>query len=172
MYSLVKDRLQEAHYLQYEVSNFAKPEWSCKHNLAYWSGTDYLGVGAGAHSYLRSNEVESPAAAVYGARWSNVPGPIDYLSRPESSTIQLQEKVSKEQAIREFFMLRMRRNCGVTRDEFREALGDEFPGALKVPIEQLVQRGFLTDDGERIALTDSGFLLSNSVFARLTTPEV
>lgn len=167
MYDFVKDSLQARGYQQYEISNFAKPGEACRHNLAYWSGVDYLGLGAGAHSYRRA---QVPSAS-FGYRWSNLPGPLEFMNRRERGlpTKQLEEEIDLPQAITEFFFLRLRKNCGVSRAEYQSELGLSFSPELEGSIEQLVKQGLLTDDGQRIALTARGFLFANTAFETISS---
>ena len=67
MYTWSSERLAAAGYEQYEISNWAKPGRRCRHNMTYWESRPYLGLGAGAHSY------------VGGRRWANVGFPREYI---------------------------------------------------------------------------------------------
>ena len=69
MYEWAEERLEEAGYLHYEISNWAQPGRESRHNLIYWRNEPYLGLGAGAHSWYA------------GLRWANGGDPAEYISR-------------------------------------------------------------------------------------------
>ena len=73
MFKLTEDMLEEAGLNRYEISNFASPGFESIHNQAYWAGHSYLGIGAGAHSFLKKELPE------YSKRWWNIPGPANYI---------------------------------------------------------------------------------------------
>nr|MBP9838114.1 radical SAM family heme chaperone HemW [Pseudomonadota bacterium] len=77
MYEQTLKTLEVNSYYQYEVSNFSKTSHQCRHNLTYWNWSDYLGLGAGAHSFLKSYNNSN----ILAKRWSNIPGPNDYIQR-------------------------------------------------------------------------------------------
>ena len=65
--SYTTDFLEDSGYRQYEISNYARAGYECRHNLLYWKGLDYLGIGAGAHSHMKSSD-----ASAWGKRWANL----------------------------------------------------------------------------------------------------
>ena len=74
MFTIARTRLVEAGFVPYEISNYARPGRVCRHNLTYWYGAPYLGVGAGAHSYTGLG-----GDAPWGRRWHNTKSPTGYL---------------------------------------------------------------------------------------------
>ena len=167
-YEWTEDRLAEAAYEHYEISNWAKPGYRCAHNLTYWRCQEYLGLGAGAHSYL--DAVRFAVAAL----------PTKYLELVEESWQSLDsgsemkmrqvvsgETISPELGMADTLILGLRLIEGVSLAGFRERFAvdacERFEEELKEPFEhRLVE---LADGNLR--LTKRGRLLGNEVFARL-----
>ncbi|WP_454778113.1 radical SAM family heme chaperone HemW [Georgenia muralis] len=156
-YELAEEVLARAGLHWYEVSNFARrPADACRHNLAYWRGHDWWGVGPGAHSH------------VGGVRWWNVKHPRTYAHRLESglSPAAGREVLGAREAELERIMLGVRLADGV---ELRP--GGAVPARLAAVVTDLVRRGLVEPgparDG-RVALTLRGRLLADAVVRELT----
>lgn len=140
-YSLPKDILEANGYVQYEISNYAKLGFECKHNLAYWSDRSYLGLGLSAHSYDKGLR----------KRWSNVVNMSSYLN----ATFERIEEVAKEI---DNLIMGLRKNKGIEFD----SISPEFKQRIvKIPSE------LIEIDGKYVKLTQKGMLFSNQVFLRL-----
>ena len=151
------DRLTQAGYEHYEISNFALPGHRSRHNQAYWTGQGYFAAGPGAARY------------VDGVRSTNHRSPFTYLKRMQAgqSPIQEQEQLSPRERAREMLIFGLRRIEGVDRQEFFEQSSfavDELSGK---EIEKFVALGFLDDDGQNIRLTHEGLLVSDSMWPDL-----
>ncbi|MDH4158185.1 MAG: radical SAM family heme chaperone HemW, partial [candidate division Zixibacteria bacterium] len=109
LYKLGCDQMAEADYERYEVSSFAREGRQCIHNLAYWEGADYLGLGPSAHSFMGSR------------RSANVTGIFDYISALETGRRPrtTDESGAKERAV-EAIMLGLRTSRGISRERFAE----------------------------------------------------
>jgi oxygen-independent coproporphyrinogen-3 oxidase len=151
-YAIVDEVLRGAGMRWYEVSNWSLPGAECRHNLGYWAGDDWWGIGPGAHSH------------VGGVRWWNVKHPRTYAERlaagasPEAG----QEVLTDEERRTERVMLGLRLAAGLGV----EALDD----AGHVRAAGLVDRGLLAPsafDGGRLVLTDGGRLLADAVIRDL-----
>ena len=155
MFELTSAILGEAGYEQYEISNFALPGRRSRHNRVYWQRGNYLGFGAGAHSFTREQG--------FGSRWANPPQIADYAAGVRSGRLPDAATLSRREAMEEFFFLGLRLLEGVDLHEFAEQFGadarDEFPGV----IERLSAAGLLVDDGSRLRLSPDGLILSNRV---------
>ena len=155
MYELVIDQLSVAGYQQYEVSNFAQPAMTCRHNEAYWDCRAWEAFGPGAARFdgrKRTTNVRSVSAWILKLlNDRNVTGDVDTMT--------------SEGAARERLVLGLRRRCGVDRLAFFEASGFEVDDLAKKPIQEWVAAGFAEDDGRRIRLTRSGMLLSDSLWS-------
>jgi putative oxygen-independent coproporphyrinogen III oxidase len=137
------ERLGDAGYAWYEVSNWARPGHECRHNLLYWGGGDYLGFGCAAHSHVQ------------GRRWWNLRTPERYVEAVEAggSTEAAGETLDAETRRVEALQLALRTRRGVPAD------------ALDVDDPAL--DGLVRIDGGRAVLTPEGRLLANEVAIRL-----
>jgi putative oxygen-independent coproporphyrinogen III oxidase len=149
-YLLVDERLAKAGFEWYEVSNWARDHraW-CMHNLGYWTGADWWGVGPGAHSH------------VGGVRWWNVKHPAAYADRItlKASPAHAREVLDAETRRVERVLLEIRLNDGLPV-EVLDATG-------RAAIFDLVQRGLLDRVGDRLMLTVEGRLLADAVVREL-----
>jgi putative oxygen-independent coproporphyrinogen III oxidase len=144
-YLLAEDRLTAARYSAYEVSNWAKSAAGrCRHNLGYWRGDNWWGIGPGAHSH------------VGGVRWWNVKHPEAYAARLESavSPAYAREVLTPEQRRTERVMLELRLRDGLPVEVLT---GTEL---LRVP--DLVDRELAAVDDDRVILTLRGRLLADA----------
>lgn len=146
-------RLRQAGYVRYEIANFARPGRECRHNLNYWRRGPYLGLGAGAWSFLD------------GRRRRNVVIPEQYVRAVEAGeelTVDT-ERLEGRAALGEAIMLGLRTTKGVSRQELRDQFGvdvlDEWPDLIR----RLVSAGLMAHDGDRLRLTDAGMLVQNAV---------
>lgn len=150
-YLFCVEELARRGYCQYEISNFAQPGFESRHNLVYWRCQEYLGLGPGAHSFLK------------GRRF--------FWARNLSAFLQGAEPVDDGPggSFSEFAMLNLRLTQGLTESACEARFGrmgkEEFrrmhQGAQALPAS------LFRLDGERVALTPEGFLVSNAILARL-----
>ena len=151
-YLTVGASLENAGLKQYEISNFAWPGYESRHNLKYWRCEEYLGLGPGAHSYLN------------GKRF--------YYPRDLSAFLQAPTPVADGEGgtLEETILLGLRLREGITRYSLEKAFGKEGRAAFQAMEKKgrLYQSaGLLETDGNRMALTPQGFLVSNSLIAEL-----
>lgn len=158
MFTRAREILGKAGYAQYEISNYARPGRPCRHNLNYWQGGDYLGVGAGAHSFSQ--------APFPGLRWSNAKLPAAYLQHIASCgrARVTEEALTQRQAQGEFVLLTLRLRDGFEAKSFRDRFGTSFAEAF-LHVESFERDGLLEHDRRRWRLTERGLLLADSVFA-------
>ncbi|MBQ8340793.1 MAG: radical SAM family heme chaperone HemW [Clostridia bacterium] len=153
MAELVATRLTDAGYEHYEISNYAKAGRRSRHNMRYWLGTDYLGFGPGAHSYLR------------GVRFETSPDRAAYLAAVASGHFaalrQNQEPITGKEQIDEYVMLRMRLFDGIDLADFSHRFGTDFED-LYGNTAPLAAAGFLKKTPERLAFTERGMRVSNA----------
>ena len=151
---LVRDRLGEAGYTRYEISNFARPGEESLHNLAYWRNVMWLGLGAGAHSH------------VDGRRWKNVDDPAGYARGVHAGSAEAwSESVSDASRLFESLMMGLRLVEGVDLDELAARHGIDARVAHADAIARHVAGGFLVVEGARMRLTDEGLDVANAVIA-------
>ena len=146
--------LKEAGYHWYEVSNFAKPGYECRHNIGYWKRVDYLGVGLGASSLIDN------------VRYSNTRDLYTYLSVPADSLHEAAEQITRNGQMEEFMFLGLRMRDGFYRDEFTQAFGIPIEAVYGEALNHLQQEELLLKREGRIYLTDKGMDLNNYVVAQ------
>jgi oxygen-independent coproporphyrinogen III oxidase len=156
MYEAGCERLERAGLRQYEISNFARPDAESRHNLRYWRREPYLGVGLDAYSMLRHVDGDV-------VRFGNTDDLADYLTGEMEAEV---ESVDRTAQLEEAWFLGLRLVKGVLLTALRREFGNDAIGAFDGVIGGLVADGLLVGDGERVALTTRGRMLSNEVFGR------
>jgi oxygen-independent coproporphyrinogen-3 oxidase len=156
----------------YEISNWARPGEECRHNLRYWDYESFLGLGAGAVSFLRWDQLgpalqsrwkNSGDEIPYGLRWTNSRDLKKYLERPEQLNPETTEWILPNTAQTEFMMMGLRKAGGIRYRDFQGKFQSSLPEIFYRGIERSVQRGWIREDGEGIALTNLGRQFSNEV---------
>ena len=169
MYEWLSETLASNGYAQYEISNWAKPGFECRHNLQYWRGLPYLAFGAGAHGYAS------------GYRYSNVLRIKTYIERlakleygpaklefPLSPVTVNHHKQTLQEDMAEFMMtgLRLTRD-GISQEEFLARFGQPLSEIYGKETDELLNLGLLEPGaGDRLKITERGRLLGNQVFMR------
>jgi oxygen-independent coproporphyrinogen-3 oxidase len=154
----VRVTLAKNDFEQYEISNYAKLGKKARHNLAYWNGEDYLGVGAGAHSMLNCAHGER-------MRWSNAAIPNAYIEQACShgKAESWCEQLKIKDVLFEFFFLELRKREGIRIPHFKAYFGatplELFPGIIEV----LGEKDFLIIENDCLRLTEKGLLVADSV---------
>ena len=153
MYYTAIDILTEAGYKHYEISNFALPNLQCRHNLNYWDRGEYLGIGAGAHSFLN------------GRRISNICDVRQYIHDVELGTSPIAEEtlLTRREEIEETLFLGLRKTDGFDI----ELIPANITEHLKEALDDLAHQGLLDLSGGHIKLTRKGLIICNSVIVRL-----
>lgn len=152
MYYLAADTLRDAGYLHYEISNYAKPSFTCRHNLTYWQDKEYIGVGLAAYSYFE------------GRRFGNTRDMREYIS---GKCIVDDTELTLDDEAFEFAMLALRLFDGFSLSEYKERFGVDFLDKRADIIKRLSTPGYLLVDDGRIKLTERGFYVSNSILREL-----
>lgn len=142
MYYQTKSFLASEGYERYEISNYAKEGYECRHNLSYWERVDYLGLGLGASSLIGN------------VRKSNQTDICEYL---KGNFAGEEEILSETAAMEEYFFLGLRKMKGVNWTLYKEQYGGV--------IEKLMSEGLLESDGDYIRLTELGIDVSNYVLS-------
>ncbi len=156
MYMRGAELLEEAGFLQYEISNFARMGYACRHNVGYWEGVDYLGLGPSATSTIN------------GIRWSN-PRSIDEWRTLVARRSLMPEKeiLTNTERVLELVMLRLRTTRGLRLKAYTELTGRNFLQDHKPLIHALVKNSLVRIRHGYINLTRSGMLVSNSILEHL-----
>lgn len=156
MYHYAIEYLKQNGFDQYELSNFAKEGYECKHNLTYWKCVEYLGLGAGAHSFLQD------------IRFSNeysIEGYIDYLKKGEKP-VEERYPVEFYDKISEFMFLGLRLTKGVNNTEFKEMFAQDMFKKYSESFDELKKNQLIEIEGENVRLTKLGLDLANQVFVK------
>lgn len=148
-YRLVCQELEACGFRQYEISNFARPGYESRHNLRYWDGADYIGIGPGAHSLLG------------GRRFYYPPRLADFTENGQT------EDEGPGGSYAEYAMLRLRLTAGLSESELRRRYGAGFEWLHMEKVPALARAGLMTAEPGRLALTVRGFLVSNSILSEL-----
>nr|WP_312033648.1 MULTISPECIES: radical SAM family heme chaperone HemW [unclassified Rhodococcus (in: high G+C Gram-positive bacteria)] len=144
-YERIDARLAEAGLTWYEVSNWARDDAACRHNLGYWDGGDWWGAGPGAHSH------------VGGVRWWNVKHPARYADQLAAGNLPVggSEQLTQEDVHVERVMLTARLRAGLPVSEL--------DAAERRAADEVIDDGLLVREGEYLVLTDRGRLLADAV---------
>lgn len=167
MYEWAGETLEVAGFEQYEISNWAKPDRQCHHNLQYWRNQPYLGFGAGAHgcaSKLRISNtlrIKTYIERFHSGRLpSNFPFPLSPATVNQTST-------SMRDEMQETMMTGLRlTNEGISAEDFATRFGIPMWDVFGKEIEELVELGLLEWAEPVLRLTKRGRLLGNQVFMR------
>ncbi|MBQ6554355.1 MAG: coproporphyrinogen III oxidase, partial [Firmicutes bacterium] len=152
MYYAARDMLAENGYEQYEISNFAKSGFECKHNLVYWQGGDYKGFGLGAASLINNK------------RLKNTEDMREYL---DGATVTETVTLDKTEQMQEFAMLGLRCTLGISAAKFKDVFGADIYTVFGDILHKHEKAGLLEINGDNIRLTEKGIDLSNMVFVDL-----
>ena len=152
---LVTRMLGRVGWKRYEISNFAKPGFESRHNINYWRYGEYLGLGAGATSFMRGG-------GKYGERWTIARDLESYLGG-ELKYVE-DETLSREDAMFEFCFMGLRSVGGIDKPRFEELFDVSFDDRYGAVIEEIVGASLAFDDSRFLRLSDRGFELSNQVF--------
>jgi oxygen-independent coproporphyrinogen-3 oxidase len=144
MYDALCKRLQAAGFVHYEVSNFALPGYESKHNSSYWDGTPYVGVGAGAHSYIRNIRSWNP---------DDLDAYIQGITK--GTLVRESEMLSEANLYNERVMLGLRTTKGIPQTEIRSE------------ISKYVEAGLLQEKDGRIVATQKGIHILNRIIEEL-----
>jgi oxygen-independent coproporphyrinogen III oxidase len=169
MYEWLSEALNANGYVQYEISNWAKPGYECCHNLQYWRGLPYLAFGAGAHGYTNGYRYSNVLRIKsYIDRFNNPQSPVSNLPFPLTPVTVNHHKQTLEDDMSEFMMTGLRLvGEGVSEDEFQAHFGRSMYDVYGKEIKELVKVGLIEHWGDkRVRITKRGRLLGNQVFMR------
>lgn len=159
MFEVTERYLEKAGLKRYEISNFARPGFESRHNLAYWNYDPYLALGAGAHGFVHSKE--SPWM---GYRTENIKNPSLYMKALANGQAWFaREDISEETARFEFMMMGLRLETGVEEKKFTRLFGKNAEEEYGAVLRSFRHQKWMKAKG--IALTRKGFLHSNQITA-------
>lgn len=166
MYELATEVLARAGYVQYEISNWSRAGYECRHNLQYWTNDPYIGVGPGAHGFAG------------GVRYSVLLSPQRYIKAlmgdplrqdfPRTAATDEANVLDRDAEIAETLIMSLRlTQRGVPRAVFAERFGIDLIDLHRDVIDKYVRQGLLEVDELRVRITERGRLLSNMIFREL-----
>jgi oxygen-independent coproporphyrinogen-3 oxidase len=171
----IDEALAERGFRHYEISNHARPGEEARHNLGYWRGDEYFGLGCGAYGYARSEGKEpgprqgstrgsaQPSPAT-GTRWRNEVIPERYVA----GAAETQEALDAETLLRERIMLGLRMAEGIDLDAIALDLGiDAWTPERRRTTARLLERGRLEQHGPRLVIPRPAWLWTDDTAARL-----
>lgn len=157
MYETAISFLEKNDYKQYEISNFAKDNKKCLHNIIYWKNKNYVGLGVSAHGFLDK------------VRYENANNMEDYISliNYNKYPIVKTEKINSKMLFEEWIFLRLRMNEGISFDEINSEFDIDFKDKYSNILDKLKKDSLVEFNEERFFLTTKGFELSNYVFLEI-----
>ena len=152
MYEMINSTMNGAGYCHYEISNYAKDGKESRHNSKYWILEEYLGLGLSAHSDFSDKRSENTCIME------------DYLVGKYLSN---EKKIDASEREFEYIMLGLRMKNGISKSEFFSRFGVDFDQKYGKKIENLAKMGYFSKNNERLALSESGFEVSNMILAQI-----
>lgn len=158
MYERTHELLTAEGYHRYEISNYAKPDRECRHNIGYWKRKEYLGLGIGAASLIRET------------RFTNIRNLTEYIAciRGGGQLEQIREnyeRLGKQNQIEETMILGLRMEQGVSLAEFEQRYGVSMMELYRKVIEKYTGYGLLNCQDGYLHLTERGISVSNVILA-------
>ena len=156
IYSKTKEMLELHGYNRYEISNYARQGYECKHNKSYWERIPYLGLGLGSSSLIDNT------------RYNNEENLRNYIKNSSKPSLLRKNLIilSKEEAMEEFMFLGLRLTKGISKSKFHQEFGIPIEEIFHKQINQSIKEGVLEEIADTIRLTDYGLDVSNHVLAR------
>ena len=156
MYKSAIECLKAKGYHQYEISNFAKPGYECRHNLKYWTLGEYLGLGPAAHSCFGGKRFSFKAdTGLYIKALQDLDSDIDIIDE--------NYEISEKERVGEYVMLGLRLTGGIDIADFKEKFGLDFEELYSSYTESYIQSGFMKRTEAGYAFTEKGMYVSNYI---------
>lgn len=156
MYHLVNEILKQNNYIQYEISNYSKPNFNSKHNLDCWNQKEYIGFGVASHSYINME------------RFSNTENLEEYIKNIKNEQIQnnytINEVQNKTTQMKEYMMLGLRKIQGISVSEFKQKFNENPIYLYRIELNKLVEKELIEIDFDNIKLTKKGLDFANLVW--------
>ena len=155
-FEILQEQTEKAGYIQYEVSNFGKPDQFALHNTNYWKGVSYLGVGPSAHSFDGQNRGANPSNNSL------------YLKSMESKVVPFViDNLSEDERLNEYMLTGLRTLWGIDFDKIYREYGQDLLASKKAILSQMDSQGWLIWKDKNLSLSKSGKLLADSIAAAL-----
>jgi oxygen-independent coproporphyrinogen-3 oxidase len=153
MYELAIEMLEDAGFLQYEISNFAKPAYQCRHNLGYWLNRPFIGIGPSAASYLQNRRIK------------NISDIKKYIEAIESGKEPTDEfiELTPDDIASETAVLSLRLRNGIDIKKYQQQVGISVCDTFAEPINRYTVSGFIKQTNDRIYLTKKALPVADSI---------
>ena len=146
--NITLESLKGAGYMRYEISNYAHPGCSCRHNLIYWDRGEYLGLGLGSASFF------------HGKRWKNTGDLRLYLKKPGKAREE-EHILSEREAMEEFLFLGLRKTAGISQKKFLQTFNKKLEEIYGDVLSKQLREGFLIKTADGYAYNEKGLNVSN-----------
>lgn len=156
MYRRTKEILGQAGYDRYEISNYARKGYECRHNIGYWTGVEYIGFGLGASSLISHQRIKN---TVYMENY------LDAFLYGEKEIWTEKEVLTSENQMEEYMFLGLRLSKGISAADFQAKFGSNIREVYGTVLEKHRKEGLLDMNGDTVRLTEKGMDLSNYVLA-------
>jgi oxygen-independent coproporphyrinogen-3 oxidase len=153
-YQLIQRYLKTQGFNHYEVSAFAQPGFRCKHNLAYWNLTPFIGIGPNASSFWEDKHSTNTASLE------------DYMANPYPALLKKRKPLPQADIIRDYMVANLRRLDGISFKKAFSRLGVRLDEQFKDTIKPLVHDGFVTHSKHRLKVTKKGLAILDSVLEK------
>lgn len=156
MYRYTIDYLADKGYGQYEISNFAKQDKECRHNLIYWDDREYYGLGLGSSGYLG------------GKRYTNYKNMFNYYKKLDAGEkpIAFEETISNREKLNEYLILGLRKIEGISKTKYLDRLKkideDKYKENIEI-INSYIESGHIIQEGDHIRLGQTGLEISDTI---------
>ena len=159
------DLMKKQGFKNYEISNYAQPDFECRHNLAYWQGTDYIGVGAGAHSRVYFKDQKQRQAIMMTHQ------PQNWLERVQKKGAGLQQQLAIDnlELLEELILSSLRTNNGLTNEIIAKHFANKKISDL-IDLKKiclLQEKGIISSTANAIVVNQASKVLVNQVIARI-----
>lgn len=154
MYDRAAAILSKNGFQRYEISNFAKAGYQCKHNLIYWNENRYFAFGASASGFVGN------------VRYTNPYGIKEYIAAPVTELLSSGDCISLSEQANEYAMLALRLSGGVALSEFKRRYGSDF-FSFFANAERLTEQGLLIVDGDSVRVSADKIYVVNSILCEL-----
>ncbi len=155
MYYEMTNILKENGYIQYEISNFSKENFYSRHNMMCWRQNEYIGFGAGAHSFINN------------VRFSNIENVKEYINNIEEDKLKdnivIQEKMNENELMKEYMLLGFRLINGININEFRDKFGKDINEIFQNELNKLINLGYIHLKENNYVLTNKGIDFNNII---------
>ena len=170
--------LETKNYRHYEISNFAKAGYECRHNLKYWNCDEYLGLGCAAHSYFAETRfsmrrdmglfIDAMEADLSGGGMLTGDGvTLDADRLRSAQPVDELYALTPDERVGEYIMLRLRLADGISSEQFLQRFGLNFDALYGRRLKVYIDNDFVQYDGDRYAFTPKGMYVSNYILSNI-----